>query len=341
MIDALAGRVRLMAAGTHPSSTGPAQITDRPRYRQIAAELPLGAPPRAAERPPRPRRARRRRRGARRLQRRARLPPRAGGALGELAVLRGKRRAARLDPAEARRGPSRAPASRRRSRRGASWPRSSPGAPTAGTSPTSRTCGGTSGSGPTSARSSFASPTRSTRSITRAALAARLPVPRLRAAPPRALGRAAPDAPDARDQREPLAGRPRRARRRARRPRDRARAAPARARIAALLLELEPYAAELGCSDELELAWPMLVRNGARRQRDVAADARARRPARLARDRDRAGRREPRRPARSSRSTASADVSNTGPSSDRPGRVPTLDRSRRAPRVATWQANCG
>jgi carboxylate-amine ligase len=46
---------------------------------------------------------------------------------------------------------------------------------------------------------------------------------------------------------------------------------PARARIAGLLLELEPYAAELGCADELELAWPMLVRNGARRQRDVAA----------------------------------------------------------------------
>jgi carboxylate-amine ligase len=47
--------------------------------------------------------------------------------------------------------------------------------------------------------------------------------------------------------------------------------APARARIAALLLELEPYAAELGCTDELELAWPMLVRNGARRQRAIAA----------------------------------------------------------------------
>jgi glutamate---cysteine ligase / carboxylate-amine ligase len=47
--------------------------------------------------------------------------------------------------------------------------------------------------------------------------------------------------------------------------------APARARIAALLLELEPYADELGCSDELELAWPMLVRNGARRQRAIAS----------------------------------------------------------------------
>jgi glutamate---cysteine ligase / carboxylate-amine ligase len=47
--------------------------------------------------------------------------------------------------------------------------------------------------------------------------------------------------------------------------------APTRGRIAALLLELEPYAAEAGCGDELELAWPMLVRNGARRQREVAA----------------------------------------------------------------------
>jgi carboxylate-amine ligase len=45
---------------------------------------------------------------------------------------------------------------------------------------------------------------------------------------------------------------------------------PARARLARLLLELEPSASDLGCADELELAWPMLVRNGARRQRDAA-----------------------------------------------------------------------
>jgi glutamate---cysteine ligase / carboxylate-amine ligase len=45
----------------------------------------------------------------------------------------------------------------------------------------------------------------------------------------------------------------------------------ARSRIASLLLELEPYAAGLGCGDELELAWSMLLRNGARRQREVAA----------------------------------------------------------------------
>src|SRR5262249_33733378 len=37
MVDALGGRVRLIGAGTHPVATGPAQITDRPRYRQIAA----------------------------------------------------------------------------------------------------------------------------------------------------------------------------------------------------------------------------------------------------------------------------------------------------------------
>ena len=36
------------------------------------------------------------------------------------------------------------------------------------------------------------------------------------------------------------------------------------------MLELEPYAAELGCIDELDEAWPMLGRNGAARQREVA-----------------------------------------------------------------------
>ena len=46
---------------------------------------------------------------------------------------------------------------------------------------------------------------------------------------------------------------------------------PARARIAGLLLELEPFAAELGCAAELDCAWPLLVRNGANRQRELAA----------------------------------------------------------------------
>jgi carboxylate-amine ligase len=49
-------------------------------------------------------------------------------------------------------------------------------------------------------------------------------------------------------------------------------AEPARSRLARLLLELEPYAAELGCSAELDLAWPMLVRNGAIRQREIVAE---------------------------------------------------------------------
>jgi carboxylate-amine ligase len=49
-------------------------------------------------------------------------------------------------------------------------------------------------------------------------------------------------------------------------------AEPARHRIGRLLLELEPYALDLGCSDELELAWGMLARNGAVRQREIAAD---------------------------------------------------------------------
>jgi carboxylate-amine ligase len=48
-------------------------------------------------------------------------------------------------------------------------------------------------------------------------------------------------------------------------------AEPARHRIGRLLLELEPYAADLGSSDELELAWELLTRNGAVRQREVAA----------------------------------------------------------------------
>ena len=48
-------------------------------------------------------------------------------------------------------------------------------------------------------------------------------------------------------------------------------AEPARHCIGRLLLELEPYAAELGSSGELELAWAMLARNGELRQRLVAA----------------------------------------------------------------------
>jgi glutamate---cysteine ligase / carboxylate-amine ligase len=49
-------------------------------------------------------------------------------------------------------------------------------------------------------------------------------------------------------------------------------AEPARHRIGRMLVELEPYAAELGCADELELAWGMLARNGAVRQREIAVD---------------------------------------------------------------------
>jgi carboxylate-amine ligase len=46
---------------------------------------------------------------------------------------------------------------------------------------------------------------------------------------------------------------------------------PVRSRLARLVLELEPYAAELACADELDEAWAMLSRNGAARQREVAA----------------------------------------------------------------------
>ena len=66
---------------------------------------------------------------------------------------------------------------------------------------------------------------------------------------------------------------------RARRP-DTGERSPPGAGSPRLLLELEPYAAELGCSAELEQAWPMLGRNGAARQRDIAARPRRRRPRR-------------------------------------------------------------
>jgi carboxylate-amine ligase len=46
---------------------------------------------------------------------------------------------------------------------------------------------------------------------------------------------------------------------------------PTRARIARLLLELERHADSLGCADELAHAWTLLEANGAVRQRGVAA----------------------------------------------------------------------
>jgi carboxylate-amine ligase len=39
-VDRLAGFARIAAAGVHPSTTTPIEVTDRPRYRQIAAESP-------------------------------------------------------------------------------------------------------------------------------------------------------------------------------------------------------------------------------------------------------------------------------------------------------------
>ena len=46
---------------------------------------------------------------------------------------------------------------------------------------------------------------------------------------------------------------------------------PVRDRLARLVLELEPYADELGCDAELAGVWPLVGRNGAIRQREVAA----------------------------------------------------------------------
>ena len=104
LVEALDGRVRLLAAGTHPVSTRAG-----PRHRPAAVppdrlRVPVGDEARRAERPARSRRDRRCRRGARDLQRGPRLPARAGRPRRQLAVLRGRRCGPRLDPAEARRG---------------------------------------------------------------------------------------------------------------------------------------------------------------------------------------------------------------------------------------------
>jgi carboxylate-amine ligase len=53
-------------------------------------------------------------------------------------------------------------------------------------------------------------------------------------------------------------------------------AVPARDRIGALLDELEPYADELGCREELADAWTLQAENGAARQRATAARNRMR-----------------------------------------------------------------
>jgi glutamate---cysteine ligase / carboxylate-amine ligase len=52
---------------------------------------------------------------------------------------------------------------------------------------------------------------------------------------------------------------------------DSGRCEPTRTRIARLLAQLEPYAGELGCTRELGHAWTMLDTNGAMRQRNAAA----------------------------------------------------------------------
>ncbi len=47
---------------------------------------------------------------------------------------------------------------------------------------------------------------------------------------------------------------------------------PARDRLTRLVLELEPYADQIGCGDELARAWPLIAENGAGRQRTIAAE---------------------------------------------------------------------
>lgn len=47
---------------------------------------------------------------------------------------------------------------------------------------------------------------------------------------------------------------------------------PGRSRLARFLEMLEPHAAEVGCADELAHAWPLLAGDGATRQREVAEE---------------------------------------------------------------------
>ena len=68
---------------------------------------------------------------------------------------------------------------------------------------------------------------------------------------------------------------------------DTGRAEPVRARLSRLLLELEPYAVELGCSAELDEAWPMLGQERSRAPARHRAHPRRRRPRGVARRRDR------------------------------------------------------
>ena len=167
LVEALDGRVRLLAAGTHPTSTRPVTVTEPAPLPRDRRGVPVDRPARHPERAPRPRRRGRARRGARGLQRGSRLPARGRRARRELPVLRGRRHRPCLEPHEARGRSAAVGHPARVSTPGARSPSSSSGARRASASATRPTSGGTCGRARTSARSSSASPTRRPRSSTR------------------------------------------------------------------------------------------------------------------------------------------------------------------------------
>ena len=100
----VAGWARLAGAGTHPFAEPEGALIDDPKYAELDRGVPLGAAAPARVRPPRPRRGARRRPRARGPQRAALLPPRRRGAGRQRAAARRPRHRPRL--AAARSSPS-------------------------------------------------------------------------------------------------------------------------------------------------------------------------------------------------------------------------------------------
>ena len=269
--DRLAGFTRIAAAGVHPNSTLPIEVTGRDRYQGIAADYPwsvregmpsglhvhvaVSGPARAlavynAVRSYLPE-----------LAALAANSPFLGGRDTGLASSRLK-----LNESLPRAG------SRPRSGPGTTTPSSSSGARPAATSRTRATCGGTCASTPCTERSSSGSPTPRRRAEEAGAVAAVC----------QALVAALGARFDAGEElpvhdthrinenrwtavRDGLDGRLADL--------DTGVAVPTRSRIETLLTSLEPYAEALGSRNELLAAWTMLAENGAERQRRIAAES--------------------------------------------------------------------
>ena len=103
-------RSAVVSASSPPAAIRPLRtrsaVTNRPRYLGNRERVLVGDAPGLAVRGARSRRARRPGRGARRLQRGAVVPARACRARRQLALLRGGRQRSRLEPAEADGGPA-------------------------------------------------------------------------------------------------------------------------------------------------------------------------------------------------------------------------------------------